>query len=532
MKFMIKSKKIIKTFTVLSVLFSLALFVSAPLYAKAPTTFLAPGYQGVNTDVQKSLIPAGFLINELKTDENKIVEVKPGFDQLETRYKSAFVSVAVEPQRYNLTDMVDYLKNSEVVADSVKLRHIARMKKLELINASGDTEYGDYYKKYVMTPILICPFGSGGCAMSHSSSYMGYNSNIEYFFNSYIKITDGIAKVADRIKNDTLCLGFAHENAHAMMLDMYLKDWRLLRSVSTSGHDGPIVSDRQMAYTEGWAEAFEAIYGQLNPLLLKESEREKYAISEFQFTRQDPVRRDRYIWQNYKGKKSGILKNGLQLISTEGAIAGLFFDIMTSRKIESPFLKSITVMYKYKPSDFIQFIKCWVKEFSADKQVLYRILLEETRYVTMSNEARKLYYDYYQAGVKFKQGKLDKNASELIRNKWIAFKEELFKKAMQSDNIDSNIGPDLWINLKIPSKDNKPDRDENINISLFEPENWLLNKFEAAGITEAEVLEFIKAREAMGVLPYKTATEALDAILGAEKTSAFKAKYKASDMTE
>jgi len=520
------SKYFITAFLIIVALVS----VTSVSYAKKPTTYLAPGYQNITSSVEKSILPVGFMVNELKTDENKIVEVKPGFDQHETRFKTAFISVPLEAEKYNLTDMVSYLKNSEVAADSVKLRHIARMKKLDIINKSGDDRYGQYYKNFVLTPILVCPFGSGGCAMSHAPSYMGYNTNVQYFFNSYIKITDGVAKVADRIKNDTLCLAFAHENAHAIMLDMYLKDWSKLKSVSTSGHDGPIVSDRKLAYTEGWAEAFEAIYGQMNPLLVKESEREKYGIAEFQFTRQDPVRRNRYIWQNYKGKKSGILKNGLQILSTEGAIAATFFDIMTSRKIEDPFIKSVSVMYKYRPADFIEFINCWVKEYSGDKRVLYRIFLEETKYVTMSNEARKLYYDYYQAGVKFKQGKIDQKTSAIARNKWLAYKEELFQKAMAGARIDSNVSPDLWLNLKVPAKDGKADINVNINISLFEADARIIKRFEAAGITEAELVEFIKAREAMGVLPYKTATEALTAAFGAEKTKAFITRYKASNI--
>lgn len=500
-----------------------------PAFAARPTTYLAPGYQNVNSSVEKAIIPVGFLINELKTSENKLVEIKNKFDLAETRSKVALLSVPVDAEKYKLSDMVAYMKNSEVVADSVKLRHIARMKKLELITQSGDGDYADYYRKLVLTPIIICPFGSGGCAMSHYPSYMGFNTELQYFFNSYIKITDGTAKVSDRIKNDTLCLGFAHENAHAIMLDMYLRDWRKLRSVSTNGHDGPVVSDRNLAYTEGWAEAFEAVYGQMNPLLINEAEREKYGIAEFQFTRQDPVRRNRYIWQNYKGKKSGILKNGLQIISTEGAVAATFFDIMTSRKIADPFIKSVTIMFKHRPADFIEFLDCWAKEFPGDKRVLYRIFLEETKYATMSNEARKLYYDYYQAGVQFKQGKIDKKTSEIIRGKWITFKEELFNKAMAGARIDANVGPDLWLNLKLKNKKGE-DIDENLNISLFEPKQWVITLFEGAGITEKELLDFLKAREAMGVMPYKTATEALRSAFGAEKAAAFINAYRASDL--
>lgn len=518
---------------VFAVLSIVVLFGSqAAALAEKPTTYLAPGYQNIESDPQKAIIPVGFLIDETKTGENKIVSVREGFDMAEARRKVALLAVPVDPEKYKIAEMVNYLKSSSIVADSIKLRHIARINKLDLLAKSGDQGYADYYKKYSMAPILVSPFGSGGCAMAPTSTYMGYGTDGEYFSNSFIKVTDGMAKISDRIKNDTLALGFAHENAHAIMNDMYIKSWsEKLYGVSTSGHDGPIVSDRHLAYTEGWAEAFEAIYGQMNPLLINESEREKYGIAEFQFTRQDPVRRNRYTWVNHKGKKTGIMKNALQLISTEGAIASTFFDIMTARKISDPFLKSTTIMYKFKPADFVEFLKVWVREYPEDKQVLYRIFLEESKYITMSNEARKLYYEYYQDNLKFKQGKITKEAASVTRDKWLAFKEDLFKKAMDGAAIDSNIGPDLWLAMKLQPKDPaKPEIEENLNISTFEPVSWVIRLFENAGITEAELLEFIKAREATGVLPYKTATEALEAAFGAEKAHAFLGKYKAANL--
>ncbi len=522
---------------ILSAIFLISFFILVPAlfpltssYAKKPTLFLAPGYQNTNLNIEKAIIPINFATNEFNQNERKLVQIKSKLDLKESIYCDAWIAIPIKTEEQNITNMISYLKNSEVAIDSIKLRHIARMKKLELIKESNDNDYYNYYKNYVMTPILIYPFGSGGCAMGRTPSYIGYNTNLQYFFNSCIKITDGAAKVSDRIQNDTLCLSFAHENAHAIMFDIYLKSLQTkCKRISTNGHDGPTISDQKLAYTEGWAEAFEAIYGQMNPLLIKESEREKYAIAEFQFTRQDPVRRNRYIWQNYKGKKSGILKNGLQIISTEGSIAATFFDIMTSRKIADPFVKSITVMYKYKPANFIEFINRWAEEFNNDKQTLYRIFLEETKYVTMSNEARKLYYDYYQAGIQFKQGKIDKQKAIIARNKWLAYKEELFKKAMAGERIDANVGPDLWLNLKIPVE-NDAANEYNINMSLFEADSDSIEIFKAAGISEQDVISFIQAREAMGILPYKTASETLKSTFGPEKAAALMTMYNATDL--
>lgn len=94
-------------------------------------------------------------------------------------------------------------------------------------------------------------------------------------------------------------------------------------------YDAPIITDRSCQ--KGWA-GLEAVYGPANSANWSEKDRTKYNISEFH-ARADPIRRDRYVWASNTGKKTGVLKNGLQLMSTEGVIAGHLYDILTSRAI-------------------------------------------------------------------------------------------------------------------------------------------------------------------------------------------------------
>jgi len=66
------------------------------------------------------------------------------------------------------------------------------------------------------------------------------------------------------IKDDLLALIFCHENAHGIMSDMYGSSFQYLSNVSGSAHSTKLVTDRTLAYKEGWAEAFEAVYGLRN----------------------------------------------------------------------------------------------------------------------------------------------------------------------------------------------------------------------------------------------------------------------------
>jgi len=324
----------------------------------------------------------------------------------------------------------------------------------------------------------------------------------------------------------------AHENAHAIMFDIYGPDITKIDKVSNMGHDGPMVSDRGLAFIEGWAEAFEALYGPTNPLLkLKEADREKYRISEFLFTRQDPVRRDRYIWQNHNGKKTGILKNGVQILSTEGAIAGLFYDILTSRSIKDPFGKCISVMYEKKPVDFVGFLKAWTAAFPEDKNTLYRMYLEGTNYATVSNEARKLYYDYYQAKLKFVQKQMDEKTFYDTKKKWTAFKEDLFTKAMQNESqLTANVSRDLWTNVKGFKSFSLGgmisgilgNKGMHVNIASVTV-GQLLQLREGnflKEMTDEDIAKFVKTREQMGVMPYTSGVAALREILGKDRAEA------------
>ena len=528
-----KNKRFLKLSFSLALISALIFTVGSIAVAAQLVTYLAPQYQDVPFKVENAFFSAAPMMDPKNNKKPLMIEVTDANEKLEVPSLKGFKIAAYEGGA-GAAEIMSYLKNSPEMTDSAKLRVIARMKKLALILKSGQQARAEFYKKQVSAPlVLFVNLNMGtGPACAPLPMHLDLKDGGKFFFNTAIFIEDipEAFSVNDAIKNDTFDFVVAHENAHGIMFDMYGPAITKIDKKSNLGHDGPIISDRGLAYIEGWAEAFEALYGPTNPLLkLKESEREQYRISEFLFTRQDPVRRDRYIWQNYKGQKTGVLKNGVQILSTEGAIAGLFYDILTSKAIKDPFGKSISVMCLHQPLDFAEFVKGWVKEFSEDKNVLYRIFLEGTNYATVSNEARKLYYDYYQAKLNFVQKKMDEKAFYAVKAKWTTYKENLFNEVIKSDNLASNVNRDLWVEVKgfktfslqgILSKIlgmKKP----YLNVASFTAGQ--IKQLQQIGLlkdfADEDIQLFVKTREQMGVMPYKTGGEALREILGKEKAA-------------
>lgn len=380
-------------------------------------------------------------------------------------------AIQVFQSKVGQKDLLPYLLNSKEMQDSLKLRRTARQIRYQYfkeaigevkdLSAEQKKDILNFLSQSVGAPLVLMaksPLPSfmpspGPCMIPLGAEIVEEKSarrlGIETSMICVLDIeSEGqkLFSIKDAQNNDTLDLVVAHENAHAIQFDLYGKLFQAIQRISTNGHDAPYITDLGLAYIEGWAEAFEAVYGPANPKL-KEKDRKKYNISEFLFGRQDPIRRDRYVWAQ-TAKKTGVLKNGLQLMSTEGVIAGLFYDILTSRAINAPFEKCVQTMLT-NPMNFVEFVDNYVQLFPEDKKVIYRILLENTKYVIMDAGAAASYKSYYQAKLAFVQKKISKDEYTKARDAHRVVAEDLFKKAMKTGKIFANVGPQMWFQGKI-----------------------------------------------------------------------------------
>ncbi|MFZ2961031.1 MAG: hypothetical protein WA705_29480 [Candidatus Ozemobacteraceae bacterium] len=402
---------------------------------------------------------------------------------LTTRGKEVAVAQPSPADSVFSQKVMPYLLGSKQMQDSLKIRRTARQIKYQIMQNSlkndtkSDPKLIDAWLKYlamlVKSPLIVldrAPVAefirdpaAGPCMMPYGVLVNDEKGNPVTLETSVLCVTDLGKKgegfffsIADAINNDTLDIVLCHENGHGIMYDMYGPAWFGIKRISNNGHDTPYITDQALAIIEGWAEGFEAVYGPAT-IQFAEKDRKKYGISEFLYTRQDPVRRDRYIWARPTGKKTGILKNPLQLMSTEGVIAGQFYDILTSRSINASLEKCLTVFLLNQPSNFPDFVRGFLKLFPADRNVISRIVLEGTHYATFGAEMSKLYYDYYQANLAFKQKKGTKEVYDAAKKAYEAAKEVAFKKAAAGSDLFPNVAPDVWFSGYVAASDSNSD---------------------------------------------------------------------------
>ena len=450
---------------------------AAPAFSKPPVTAISTDSTPVEDSIVmmkpvnmgKGHIISGFLGKMLNLPKTvKITDT--GFLAFGLSEDAIQVTPS-EEKSLHMKSILPYLRESKEMQDSLRLRRTARqirfqylkdtINKSSALSEEQKNSINNFLSQSVGSPLVLlsksplprfmpspgpCMIPMGAEKLDRSGSK---SEGVETSVICLLDIKSGdqvIFSIEDAYKNDTLDLVICHENAHAIQFDMYGKLFQKIQRTSTNGHDAPYITDLGLAYVEGWAEAFEAVYGPANPKLA-EKDRTKYNISEFLYSRQDPVRRDRYVWVNL-GEKTGELKNGLQLMSTEGVVAGFFYDILTSRAIVAPFDKCIKTMLE-TPMNFMEFIKTYVKLFPEDKKVIYRIILENSHYVTMHENAYESYKNYYSFVKAYKQKKIEKADYLEAKKAYKAYTEELFAEAMQKDNIFANVGPQMWFSGKI-----------------------------------------------------------------------------------
>ncbi|MDD2999350.1 MAG: hypothetical protein PHV05_09850 [Candidatus Riflebacteria bacterium] len=498
------------------------------------------GFLGKTLNIPKTvkISDAGFLVFSLSSDA---MQVMPA-----------------DAKGYHIKTVMPYLNDSKEMKDSLRLRRTARqirfqalkdaIAKAEGLNAEQKKAVASFLSQSVGTPVVLMaksPLPAfmpspGPCMVPMGAEMVenktGNRLGIETSMICVLDIeSEGkkLFSVEDALNNDTLDLVIAHENGHAIMFDMYGKLFQKIQRTSSNGHDAPIITDVGLAYVEGWAEAFEAVYGPANPKLA-EKDRKKYNISEFLYGRQDPIRRDRYVWASNVGKKTGVLKNGLQLMSTEGVIAGHLHDIMTSRAINAPFEKCIQTMLT-APMNFMEFVDNYVKLFPDDKKVMYRILLENTHYVTMDAQAAANYKNYYEQKVAFTQKKVSKEEFNKVKTSYKAYTEDLFKKAMENNAVFANVGPQMWfagkINLSklkqeagnvkkyLASAFGKKDQFYEFRLDL---NTATVDMFRMIGFAEADAAKLVGAREEKGFFKGNPVTIIKD-LLGGERFDKYNA---------
>lgn len=244
------------------------------------------------------------------------------------------------------------------------------------------------------------------------------------------KIGDKTLALGDLIANDLLGDVIAHEACHGIMGDLMGKDSAVGGSTSFQGHDTPVVTDRRLAFSEGFAEAFEAWAGRDNPAVARDADPESFV--NLLWARQEAVRRNRYVQAGYQRfrhtRATGELKSGAQLAASEGAVAGLIHTLVTHRKNRAGWELVHRSLYLDRPADAVALVASMARRApdEATRAALLRAFLWTTRFSTVSGEAIEL----YAAGAE--------RFEEFVR----PLEAEVLAGRLA---LDAALGPEIWL---------------------------------------------------------------------------------------
>jgi hypothetical protein len=258
-----------------------------------------------------------------------------------------------------------------------------------------------------------------------------------------------VAGLGKRTIASTITIGLlgtlvAHEAAHAAMLEVYGTAYDLLAKDFKGSHQVTTISNPAFALLEGWAEAISAWVDPTASLRGKEREARIGGVSDFYFDANDDIRLEKYLWID-PAAKDGRLKNASQLICTEGVVATILYRILSSRAIAAPVEKLLTVMARTQPKSLPELIKGYLAECPADRQTVLRIVLETTRYRTMSRPTAAAYAAYRAARAAQTSGRGEAATLRAAKTAYEEAKEEAFAQAVKGAEVFSDLGPALAV---------------------------------------------------------------------------------------
>ncbi|NLI75206.1 MAG: hypothetical protein GX442_02040 [Candidatus Riflebacteria bacterium] len=244
------------------------------------------------------------------------------------------------------------------------------------------------------------------------------------------------------LENDLLDILVGHEVAHAAMFECMGPAFDTLAGSYRGAHVTTTVSHPGFALQEGWAEAVQAWIDPAAARRAKGRKAREAGVSDFYLDSQDDIRQETYLWVDARAK-DGRLRNASQMMATEGIVATLLYKVLASRAIAGAPEKLLTVMAYDRPQSFPDLVRGYLKRFPGDRSTLLRIVLETTRYRTMSRPVAEAYQAYRHARARQTSRQTDAATLQAAKRAYESAKEEAFRRALEGADIFVDLGPAL-----------------------------------------------------------------------------------------
>ena len=357
---------------------------------------------------------------------------------------------------------------------------------------------------------------------------------------------------------------FSHELGHVMMNNIMSGFMQNApKRMTSKQHVSMGVTDYYTAFFEGWAIHFECSANDIEKYKRNFDDRYRYnrilsALWHSTIDRElriTGVKQNRFIHQKLMPQvlpeknmtveemilwehtspvfDVARLRNGQQMMSSEGMLASLFYQINSNKALQahyrddefyrafliqplpkgispeeifSPYenvvLKNFYVWHLLKKNPsfdekpvFTEFVRVWCESFPEDKKELLEIFINLTSGMTVTPELGEVYENTAHAGAVgnyFSFMEMMKKYREIIKSVFPKVAENL-------DLLDANVGPELWIeNKKFQIRRSLwvADIKTNLNVNINTASVYDLASF--PGMAMERVAEVIKKRQESG----------------------------------
>lgn len=343
----------------------------------------------------------------------------------------------------------EYIQSNPGLAEVVDMQIQARNYKINTLQSqiqagTRDPEFAQWLTNGLQKPIYL---EVGNCTAIHHDPrgfIMAHNDGgqIIYRDNSHANrlVIPPNSEVFNGGMDDASAASVvAHELGHMIMDQLYERP-NYPATNYHGAHSKNSVTDEGFALSEGWAEALEAL-----------STRGMRDSDSWRIATHDNIENNMYIYENMgvvSGPNDGMIKSGVDMLSTEGVNATLFYEILDGGQIDAPFSKIIQVFENSKPQTYREFLTSYIEQFPEDRSRMIGQFLDTTKYTTVDNTAQMRYKQLHDAQQAY-LGATDPSQKAMLQaeynrqlNEYNQWAHEQYQKAVVEGNIDGAIGED------------------------------------------------------------------------------------------
>jgi len=355
-------------------------------------------------------------------------------------------SLPINDPRYQ--QLKTYIENNPGLRQAVSMQVEARNLKIgqiqsDLTAGTRDPAVAQWLVNDLKKPVYLEVGDSGGVyhdARGFVLAEQGDNGQLAFRDNSNVNrivIPPNSEVFSGGMQDPSAASVIAHETGHMIMDQLYERP-NYPATDYYGAHSKNTVSDEGFAISEGWAEAIESIS-------TKDSHND---ASSWRIQTQKNIADNKYIFKNQgvtTGPNDGVLKNGMEMLSTEGVNASLFYDLMNNNRIQAPYSKICQVFETSKPQTYRDFVDAYIQKFPEDRSQMIGQFLDNTKYATVDTTATSRYKEVHDAQQAW-QNTTDSAAKSQLKAEYDSklanynkTNEALYKQAVVEGRIDGAI---------------------------------------------------------------------------------------------